>query len=100
MLLLYFLRYSLPKNILEQNKEVYTENVSYGYIFCWTTRKYYYEKMKEHNWKKRILEKSWMKFILLSLFFCDCETVICSVLFTAGEAVQLTWYGFSTYLHQ
>ena len=58
-------------------------------------------KMKEDkNWEKRILEKSWMKFILLPLFFCDCETVTCSVLFTSGKAVQLTWYEFSTYLHQ
>ena len=39
-----------------------------------------------------------MKFTLLFLFFCDSETVTCSVLFTSGKAVQLTWYEFSTYL--
>ena len=45
-------------------------------------------KMKEHNLKKkRILEKRWMKFILLPFFFCDCETVTCSALFTSGKAV-------------
>ena len=48
-------------------------------------------KMKYHKLeKKRMLEKSWMKFILLPLFFCDCETVTCSALFTSGKAVQLT----------
>ena len=66
MLLLYFLRYSLPKNILEQNKEVYTENVSYGYIFCWTTRKYYYEKMKEH----KIGKKEYWKKVEWNLYYC------------------------------
>ena len=58
------------------------------------------KKWKNIKLEKKNTGKSWMKFILLPLFFCDCETVICSVLFTSGEAVQLTWYGFSTYLHQ
>ena len=41
-----------------------------------------------------------MKFIILPLFFFDCETITCSVLFASGKAVQLTWYKFSTYLNQ
>ena len=39
-----------------------------------------------------------MKFTLCPLLFC--ETFTCSALFTLGKAVQLTWYEFSTYLHQ
>ena len=56
-------------------------------------------KMKEQNWKKRILEKSWIKFILLPLF-CLWDSHLFSLFTWSGKAVQLTWYEFSTYLHQ
>ena len=51
-------------------------------------------KMKEHENGKKV---KWN--IYYCLYFV-CETVTCSALFTAGKAVQLTWYKFSTYLHQ
>ena len=58
--------------------------------------------MKEHKIGKKEYwkEVEWNLYILLPLFVCDCETVTCSVLFTSGKAVQLTWYEFSTYLQQ
>ena len=51
-------------------------------------------KMEKKNIGKKV---KWN--IYYCLYFV-CETVTCSALFTAGKAVQLTWYKFSTYLHQ
>ena len=38
--------------------------------------------------------------IYIIVFHFVWGPVSCSVLFTSGKAVQLTWYEFSIYLHQ
>ena len=57
-------------------------------------------KMKEHEiGKKRIPEKSWMKYIIAFILSVR-QLPTCSALFTSEKVVQLTWYKFSTYLYQ
>ena len=56
-------------------------------------------KMKEHE----IGKKEYWKKVEWNIYYClyfVCEIVTCSTLFTSRKAVQLTWYEFSTYLHQ
>ena len=56
-------------------------------------------KLKEHE----IGKKEYWKKVEWSLYyylFFVCGRVTCSALFTSGKAVQLTWYEFSTWLHQ
>ena len=56
-------------------------------------------KIKQHEIGKK---ESWKK-VELNIYYClyfVCESVSCSALFTSGKAVELTWYEFSTYIHQ
>ena len=93
MLFLYFLRYSLPKHVWEQNKQVKKMYIMDIYSVKQPQNIIIKVKMKEHEIGKKeyILEKSWMKYILLPLF------CLWQALFTSGKAVHLTWYEFRTY---
>ena len=56
-------------------------------------------KIKQHGIGKK---ESWKK-IEWNIYYClyfVCGLVSCSALFTSEKAIQLTWYEFSTYLHQ
>ena len=55
--------------------------------------------MKDHE----IGKKGYWKKVEWNIYDClyfACKTVTCSALIISGKAVQLTWYEFSTYLHQ
>ena len=78
MLLLYFLRYSLPRNILEQNKQLKKTYVTDTYSVKQPQNIIMKVKMKENNiGKKECWKKVERNLYYCLLFFCDYETVTC-----------------------
>ena len=69
MLLLYFLRYSFPRNILEQNKQVQKMNVMDIYSVKQTENIIIKVKMKEHKIGKRNTGKKLNEIYIIAFIF-------------------------------